>query len=126
MTQHPVTYVAETAEEIQAQRDEMRREQELLDARLAHVPLPAGATSDGWSSVRHDDGDAIRSLLWSTHDTPSSGVGVEVAGSQDEHGVVERHVAIYADYPELTADQARELAGALNEAADALDRLPEL
>lgn len=123
MSQPPLIYMPETAEEIAAQREHMRREQELLDARLADVPLPAGATTDGWSSVRHDDGDAIRSLLWSVHDSPTSGIGVEVAGSQDEHGVVEQFVAIYADYPQLTADQARELAGALNEAADALDRL---
>ena len=122
MSQTPVTYVAETAEEIQAQEEEMRREQDLLDARLGHIPLPAGATTDGWLSVRHDDGDAIRCLEWSRHDTGMA-AGVSVDGWQDEHGRVDRHIGLYDVPDEMTADDARRLAATLIEAANALDAL---
>ncbi len=99
-----------------------RAEQAAVDAQLAHIPLPGGATTDGWLSTRADGKGAIRSLTWSTHATGSR-VGVEVAGAQDDTGAFERSVMIYANSEELTADEARRLAGALIEAADELDRL---
>jgi hypothetical protein len=87
------------------------------------VPLPAGATTDGWLSV-DTDGAPIRSLEWSRHDTDKVGVGVD--GFQDATGEVTRSINLYLRGQDLDADDARALAAKLVEAADELDRLPEL
>lgn len=97
-----------------------------LTARLAHIPLPDGATADGWFSIRASHGDAIRALEWRAFELNIlDGAGVLVGGWQDEDEVVTTHVALLTDETstEMTADQARELAATLVQAADALERL---
>ncbi|MFA7510512.1 MAG: hypothetical protein WCZ29_08520 [Mycolicibacterium vanbaalenii] len=97
------------------------REQELLNQRLSHIPVPAGATTDGWFSIRSSDGDAMRSLEWSRHDTEN--MGVSVGGWQHEDGQISRHIGLFDIPDELTAEDARHLAAALVAAADALEGL---
>ncbi len=88
----------------------------------ARTPLPAGATTDGtWSDLRDVEGDCVRSLEWSRHD--AAGIGVAVDGWQHLDGRVESHVSLYDAEKELTAESARQLAAALLEAADELERL---
>ena len=97
------------------------REQELLDQRLAHIAVPAGATTDGWFSIRASDGDAIRLLEWSRHDADKA--GIDVGGWQDEHGEVEKRIGLYDVSTEMSAAEARQFASKLIEAADALESL---
>ncbi|BBZ38741.1 hypothetical protein [Mycobacterium conspicuum] len=88
-----------------------------------NLPIPAGATAGEWDSIDNETGLLVRSLVWSEHDTGR--VGVNVDGFQDASGAVTRGVSIY-DVPEgdsLTAIEARELAAALVEAANAMDAL---
>ena len=87
-----------------------------------NVPLPAGATSDGWDPVT-DDGNLVRSLEWSTHD--SGKIAVSVDGSQDDTGSFTRGISFYgaSEGKAMTAVQARELAAALIDAAAELDKL---
>ncbi|KUH90629.1 hypothetical protein [Mycobacterium sp. IS-1556] len=85
---------------------------------VPNLPVPAGAAADEWCDLLEGP-DAIRSLNWSKHD--AAGVGVGVDGLQYGDGRVDRFVTIYADNPELTADEARAVAVALNEAAAALE-----
>ncbi len=99
------------------------REQELINQKLAHIPVPDGAQADEWSVTRHDDGDGIRSLEWATFDTSHPGVGVDVAGVQRETGEIDRYILVWAESKELTSGQARELAEVLIRAADKLDSL---
>ena len=70
--------------------------------------------------------DVVRYSTWSRHDKEKVGVGVE--GEQYGDGEVCRHIALYSkdvhrDLRDITADGARQLAAALIEAADALDRI---
>lgn len=83
------------------------------------LPVPAGATTDGWATVCLVDGVLMRSLLWLDLGT------VEICGQQySNDGRIERGIAVYPPAGEyLTAAQARELAEKLIEAADKLDRL---
>lgn len=92
------------------------------ETRLAHIPVPEGATADSWDSIRVTDGDAIRTLVWFERDV-SPAIGVTVGGWQDEQGDSVRYIGVIAENAELTAVQARELAAALNEAADVLESL---
>jgi hypothetical protein len=90
------------------------------DATTPNLPIPAGATADDW--VLDYSGAGCRSLEWSRHDTGK--VGVAVDGWQTESGEVTRSVSLYdTEAKELTADDARQLAAKLVEAADALERL---
>lgn len=91
--------------------------------RVANVPIPTGATADGWHSVDHD-GVLVRSLEWSRHDT-ASGASVSVDGSQRATGEYERGISFYgaSEGESIDADQARQFAAALLEAADELERL---
>lgn len=107
-------------------------EQALLDQRLAHIPVPAEATADSWSSIRFDDGDAIRALEWSHYDVPGvpgatthAGVAsVAVRGWQAENGEMDRFVQLCdIEDKELSADDARTLAATLTKAADKVDEL---
>ena len=86
------------------------------------VPIPAGAAADDWPSVAHD-GTLVRALTWATHDTGKC--SVEICGSQfADTGLFDRAIAVFgADDTELSAEEARQLAAALLDAADALERL---
>ncbi|MBX7434565.1 hypothetical protein JDV09_21050 [Mycobacterium sp. Y57] len=85
------------------------------------IPVPAGATADGWNSIGAD-GVLVRGLEWSRHDTAKVGVGVD--GFQDSTGAVCRSINLYLRSGEdLGADDARALAAKLIEAADKLDAI---
>lgn len=84
------------------------------------VPVPFGATADGWNSLT-DDGIPVRSLEWGRFDTSKVGVGVD--GFQDGTGEITRCVNIYLHGHDLGAQDARDLAAKLIEAADLLDGL---
>lgn len=90
---------------------------------LQEPSVPAGATADPWDLDDPLLPDSMRSLNWSTHDTAKVGVGVD--GFQYGDGTVARFVALYPGDKdrELDADDARELAAALVEAAAALDEI---
>lgn len=92
-----------------------------LSERLAHIPVPAGATTDSCWSTRSDDGDVMRSLEWSRRYAGRACVHVD--GWQGETGHVTRWVSVYDSLEEMPADEARQLAAALVEAADELERL---
>ncbi|MGD9620076.1 MAG: hypothetical protein AB7G47_09725 [Mycolicibacterium sp.] len=87
-----------------------------------NVPVPAGATPDGWHSVDHD-GVLVRSLEWSRYDAGK--ISVSIDGSQRATGEYDKRIAFYgaAEGETITADQARRFAAALIEAADELDKL---
>lgn len=86
-----------------------------------NLAVPPGATAGGWDSI-DNNGVLIRSLEWSHHDTEK--VGVTVDGWQGANGTTTRGVSIYgADGETLTAIEARQLAAALAEAADAMEAL---
>jgi hypothetical protein len=88
------------------------------------IPVPAGATADEWNAITSAIGDTVRSLEWSRHD--AAGIGVAVDGWQDSTGQVSRCISLYdTECKELTAEDARQLAAALIEAADELDRLEQ-
>lgn len=110
-----------TSETHSADTFDWGREQELLDARLSHIPVPGGATTDGWHSISSSDGDAIRSLEWSRYSAGQ--IGVSVAGWQDEHGDLSQHIGICDVPDELTAGDARQFAAALVAAAEKLEAL---
>ncbi|SBS77827.1 hypothetical protein MHPYR_490040 [uncultured Mycobacterium sp.] len=100
------------------------REQALLNARLSHIPLPPGVIGDdGWSSVRYDDGDAIRFLTWVEWEAGEFSVCID--GWQSEEGQLCRVISVYGlkEGGSMTADAARTLADALSQAADEQDRL---
>ena len=89
---------------------------------LPDLPVPAGATAGDWCDLTDIEGGITRSLEWSRHD--AAGVGVAVDGWQQADGRIDRCVSLYdTESKELTAAGARQLAAALVEAADALDRL---
>jgi len=89
---------------------------------ISNIPLPHGATADDWPSVDHD-GVLVRSLEWGRFDT--SKVGVSIDGSQRADGAYTRGISFYgvSEGQPIDSAQARELAAALIEAADELDRL---
>ena len=84
------------------------------------LPVPAGATADPWCDLTDIDGDCARALLWTRHDTDK--IGVAVDSWQTADGEVTRAVSLYDTDKELTAADARQLAAALLNAADMLDR----
>jgi hypothetical protein len=86
-----------------------------------NLPIPAGADTDGWHNLTDRPGELIRYLSWSSHD--AAGVGVGVDGAQYADGLVERYIRLYDADKELSADEARQLAAALIQAANALDAL---
>jgi hypothetical protein len=65
----------------------------------------------------------VRSLEWSRHDAGKIGVGID--GSQRATGEYERGISFYGvqEGEAITADDARQFAAALIEAADELDKL---
>lgn len=86
-----------------------------------NVPVPAGAVRDGWTSYDHD-GTLTRSLEWSSHDTAN--VGVTIDGWQRATGEYACDVSIYGVFEckSIDAVEARQLAAALLNAADDLDK----
>ena len=92
------------------------------DTQPANVPLPAGASTDGWHLVDHD-GVPVRSLEWSRYDTGK--VGVSIDGSQRATGGYTRGISFYgvSEGQSMNAAAARGFAAALIEAADGLDKL---
>jgi hypothetical protein len=87
-----------------------------------HLPIPAGAAADEWCFPTSFPEDVMRFLTWSNHNAGQ--VGVAVDGAQFGDGQVFRHISLYdVDGKELTATDARKLAAALLNAADALEAL---
>jgi hypothetical protein len=90
----------------------------------ARIPLPAGVIqSDDWLSITRDD-VAVRSLVWSNHDTEHSYISIDGCQYGDD-GRFERQISVWAKHGEmaLTAAEARFVAAKLIEAADELERL---
>lgn len=90
-----------------------------------NVPLPAGnPATDGWTSIDHD-GALTRSLEWSSHDTAN--VGLSVDGWQRASGEYTCGVSLYgvSEGKQIDAAEARQLAAALLNAADELDKLTQ-
>lgn len=108
--------------------DEARREaqQNLTDAHtFGHVALPRGVESaDHWEA--DETGTWTRRLSVSSRSIDRAGADstVYVDGVQDTDGTVEWSLFVLADDREpLTADQARQFAAMIVEAADELDWL---
>ncbi len=91
------------------------------DARLLALPIPAGATADDWLDPVNATDQVGRSLTWSSHD--AARVGITVDGWQYASGLFDRYVSLYDTDHKLSAADARQLAAALIQAADALDGL---
>ena len=91
------------------------------------LPVPPGATTDGWNSV-DPDGTLVRSLEWSRHDT--DGIGISVDGWQTAKGLVSRGISMYGtEGQSWDANEAMKVAaGLLNAAAELmkLDRTDPL
>jgi len=117
---HP-PHVDVRAELLEAARDEAAHN--LVIARFADVPVPAGAETDGsWS--RDESGEWSRAVVW--REFPSvGGVGLAVDGRQTSTGeVTPPQITVFADLgAQLTGAEARELAAQLLQAADKLDEL---
>lgn len=99
-----------------------------IDADYAHVQVPPGVTvkaGDGWErNLDYPNISYSRALVWRDDiETGIEGVGLDISGRQATDGSFTRHINVYADYPQLTADDARRFAAALTAAADELDRL---
>lgn len=109
------------AELLEAARDEAAHN--LVIARFADVPVPAGAeTDDSWS--RDESGEWSRAVVW--REFPSvGGVGLAVDGRQTSTGeVTPPQITVFADLgAQLTGAEARELAAQLLEAADKLEAI---
>ncbi|MGA5466588.1 hypothetical protein [Mycobacterium sp. NPDC050041] len=89
---------------------------------LLRLPRPVGAVIGDWHLSEYVE-DIYRTLTWSRHDVAGTMIAVE--GAQYADGRIERHVVALpycADF-ELTAADARRLAGALLDAAEVVDRL---
>lgn len=82
------------------------------------IPLPPGAISaDDWPSTT-PEGEPARSVLWADLGT------VEVTGTQyADDGRYEAGIAVYPPNGLMTAEQARDIAAKLAEAADLLDQV---
>jgi hypothetical protein len=102
------------------------------DAQFGHLPHPAGARrADHWE----DDGEGNWSRMFAGSQrfiespcisTPVTGdrtnIGLDIEGQQHADGTVVRYVYLSGG-GELTAISARQLAAALIEAADEVERL---
>lgn len=89
---------------------------------IPNLPVPAGATADDWPSITAD-GVLVRTLVWSEHDTEKVGVSVCAEQYGDDGRFTPEIVLFACDGASLDAAAARQLAAALLDAADALDRL---
>lgn len=93
-------------------------------AEHADVPVPAGATVEGW--CRNGSGGWFRLVEWAELTRPGddvAGVAVIIDGQQHLDGTFERAVALYASDTRLTAEQARMLGALLFDAAEELEHL---
>lgn len=95
----------------------------VIDARYADVPLPAGATTDGSGWARNNEGRWQRPVEWAAFPAAAPAVEVSVDGWQSTDGTYSRDISLYAEDCDLSAEQARALAAVLLAAADELDRL---
>ena|SRR5690349_1281305 len=84
------------------------------------IPVPAGAAAGDWCDDTDFLEDVCRSLVWSRHD--AAGVAVSVAGVQYADGRVDSHIVLDCRDAELTAAEARQLAAALLDAAECLEK----
>lgn len=91
------------------------------NAQIPDVPTPPGATGDSWDHSVTFDGVPIRGLEWFRR--TAGKIGVAVDGSQTADGAYTCGISTYGEVIEIGAAEARELAAALVEAADVLDRL---
>jgi hypothetical protein len=84
------------------------------------LPKPAGSVAGDWQLFNFPE-DTHRVLTWSRHD--AAGVVVAVEGTQYADGRIDRAVVVRPESAdvELTAANARRLAAALLDAADAMD-----
>lgn len=98
-------------------------ESNLIDALAGDVPLPDGAQADAAGWIRNLDRPGYsRSVMWSERAVGDMAFSVD--GRQDsETGSFTRHISLYAgDGTRLTAAGARQLAAALEGAADEMER----
>lgn len=88
-----------------------------------NLPVPAGATAvEEWYAPTEFPEDFTRSLTW--FERRLGKVGVSIEGAQFGDGHVDRYISVWqAENKELTPSEARELAAAVLEAADELERL---
>lgn len=87
------------------------------EALNARIPIPAGATTDGWLSER--GGVPERSLTWLDGN-------VSVVGWQDALGHVRRYISVDIEpCEEFDADEARLLAEELLAAVERLEELQQ-
>lgn len=95
----------------------------LIELRYSDVPVPAGATLiDGWDT-KDKTNTLTRPVEWAKFDTAR--VDISVDAWQETSGAYTPGISLYSisDGDALTAAEARELAAALLQAADELDRL---
>jgi hypothetical protein len=88
------------------------------------VPVPTGATTDGWCEYTGVPGNRIRFVTWTSRRGGATNVVVD--GMQYSDGQVKPQITICGDDTAVTAPEARALAAALIEAADELERLGAL
>lgn len=94
----------------------------VIDAQYADVPLPEGANSDEESWSRNcSTGEWTRHVEWQVFDTGIADMDVHIDGAQNLDGSFTRDISLYAEDAKLDAKQARRLAAALLNAADAMD-----
>jgi hypothetical protein len=95
-----------------------------LQASLTHIPVPAGAvTVSAW----YDDGETCTREVYGTAWNVGN-VNARITGEQSSSGVTAWRVEVdpvERTIGDLTAAQAREMAAAMLQAADELDRLTE-
>jgi hypothetical protein len=98
--------------------------QNLLQASLTHIPVPAGAvTVSAW----YNDGETTTREVYGTAWNVGN-ANARITGEQASSGVARWRVEVdpvERTIGDLTAAQAREMAAVLVQAADELDRLTE-
>ncbi|CPS10346.1 hypothetical protein [Mycobacteroides abscessus] len=102
-----------------------RLSQHRAGVRFANVPLPAvdDIRAEQWFNIGAPDKEEwTRSLIGPTF-TVDGVARVCIEGTQTSGGTVEWGLCVDGDVEDATAAQARLLASALTEAADALDRI---
>jgi hypothetical protein len=87
-----------------------------IDVGLADIEPPADAEAGSWEQGGH--GEWSRTLVWWQQVVAEpKGIVVALRGRQDQHGSVEKFLAVDAD-AELTEEETRKLAAALLIAAE--------
>jgi hypothetical protein len=91
----------------------------LAQAMFADIAVPPDAVDDVDDWTDYDDGHYQRMFTSWTHPT----LDVSVVGVQFSDGRVERYILCGTNTEELTAEESRQVAAALIEAAAQLDRI---